>query len=81
MDNYILKQSQTEAFDATSLSERNFLPGDTIFHLLGWNVWPGKYFETSQAEIRLSALPDGLREEYLDFAKKLVAQTSLKCYT
>lgn len=73
MDNYIVKESHTEFFDASTLSERSFLPGDTTFLLIGWNVWPGKYFEKSEASIKLSALTDELRERYLRFSDDLIS--------
>ncbi len=73
MNKIALTGVHTNLLDVSTMTERDYIPGDTEFVLSKWDTNPAlHYFEKSEASIKLGKLPKELQSLYNQFEKGLI---------
>ncbi len=73
MNKIILTGIHTGLIDVSTLTERDYVPGDTEFVLSKWDTNAAfHYFEKSEASIKLGKLPRELQSLFKQFEEGLI---------
>ena len=71
MYKYAIKKITTDLIDCSTLKERDYVAGDSNFIIYKWSTL-FEYSEESQVSIKLSSLPEPLRDKFFEFEHALI---------